>query len=529
MVDAWLIVLCIIVPFILTFLNMLFMAHYIHKDEAGGSKLPKFVVLLGLLFAECAILLLPLDAGNRSGVVGCGFWNNECGGLNMVLVWEIVYCAVAIMVIIVVPFTVFYYEADSGEMNMKEKLWWTACKYLTVTLVISVGLLVVGFAFLRTTYIPISTIAVDVTTVAFQPVTTQTSVFSFCGVEAGCTITSEVLNFDVTFVIYMASLLSFAGWFLFVVYAAIGIVAMPMDFLHGFTHRRKLLSSANVARYKVQLRERAERLNAVGQQLKTQWEDYNMTSHGRFERRRAKQQHQVEMNKFRVMVDALEDEYEDLLMSSPENFGSNNPLYPWFSLFMFFLTIIVSLLWITHIVLYMLIVPAISPFLNDYLQWFDTWFPLFGTLSIAFFSLYLLAVVIKGNHKFGTRFFLITIHPMRPHKTYMNSFVFNVALILLCALPVVQFCTEAFASYARLTDADLIFGTQVRNLQFFRYFWQNNVFLYAMLFLAFLSLIYFVCSPSSDKERMKREDAKLRIKLQRDKTHQLKAIKRTRV
>jgi len=62
-------------------------------------------------------------------------------------------------------------------------------------------------------------------------------------------------------------------------------------------------------------------------------------------------------------------------------------------------------------------------------------------------------------------------------------------------MPVSQFCTEAFASYARLTDADVIFGSQVRNLQFFRLFFQNNVFLYAMLVIAFLALVYFVrCS-----------------------------------
>jgi len=66
------------------------------------------------------------------------------------------------------------------------------------------------------------------------------------------------------------------------------------------------------------------------------------------------------------------------------------------------------------------------------------------------------------------------------------------SLALLCCLPVTQFCTEAFAAYARLTDADVIFGSQVRNLQFFRLFFQNNVFLYGMLIISFLALVYFV-------------------------------------
>ena len=38
--------------------------------------------------------------------------------------------------------------------------------------------------------------------------------------------------------------------------------------------------------------------------------------------------------------------------------------------------------------------------------------------------------------------------------------------------PAVQFCTEAFSEYTRLTDADTLFGQQFKNLEFFRYFWQ---------------------------------------------------------
>ena len=87
----------------------------------------------------------------------------------MVLVWEIVYCAVASMVVIVVPFTIFYYEAASEHKKGKERLWWTATKYMVVTLIVAVGLLVIGYSFLRQTYIPLTTIAVSTNTVAFQP------------------------------------------------------------------------------------------------------------------------------------------------------------------------------------------------------------------------------------------------------------------------------------------------------------------------------------------------------------------------
>jgi LMBR1 domain-containing protein 1 len=125
----------------------------------------------------------------------------------------------------------------------------------------------------------------------------------------------------------------------------------------------------------------------------------------------------------------------------------------------------------------MLLKPPVYGFLNNYFFWFDTWFPLFGTISVAIFALYLLLCVAVGNAKFGTRFFLIKVHPLEPGKTLLNGLIFNVSLILLCTLPVTQFCTNAFATYARFSDATTIFGTQMMYLRFFRYFWAYNVFL----------------------------------------------------
>ena len=55
--------------------------------------------------------------------------------------------------------------------------------------------------------------------------------------------------------------------------------------------------------------------------------------------------------------------------------------------------------------------------------------------------------------KFGLRFFCLPIHPMRIGNTMMNSMLFNVLLLLISCVSVVQFCTRAFASYARLTAA----------------------------------------------------------------------------
>ena len=91
----------------------------------------------------------------------------------------------------------------------------------------------------------------------------------------------------------------------------------------------------------------------------------------------------------------------------------------------------------------------------------DKAFSLFGTVAYGLFTFYLLACVLKGCMKVGLRFFWIPIHPMRIGGTLMNSFLFNVWLLLLCAVATVQFCYTAFQSYARLTAIELLLGVQV--------------------------------------------------------------------
>lgn len=43
--DAGLVVMAIIIPFILLFVNFLGIAHFIHPDDLSGAKFPKLVVV----------------------------------------------------------------------------------------------------------------------------------------------------------------------------------------------------------------------------------------------------------------------------------------------------------------------------------------------------------------------------------------------------------------------------------------------------------------------------------------------------
>lgn len=484
--------------------------------------------LIGCTFAEAAVLLLPLDVGNRGGLVGCGFWNEDCGGLDMDLVWQMVYVIIAGLVVIVLPYTIFYYEADDRDSKQKERIWWTAFKYMLVSVVISVTLLVILYALLRQTYIPVSYVVMGtdwettwMTTDVAPPAAWECGRVS----DGGCELIPHVLQMDVTFVIFLAGLLAFLGWFIFVIYGAIGFVALPLDLFNAFIHRRKLMDGRKVKAFQATLRSRCEQLMAMCDALKEEWEDYNAKTHSQLERRRQRKVHEVQLNKLRVLVDTLEGEAEDLRMSSPAEFQNNNVLVPWIKLFFGIIFSLMTLLWLTHIVIYMVL--GEMPFLNDYLIWFDGWFPLFGTLTVGAFALYLLLAVVKGNMKFGSRFFIIKVHPMVPHKTFVNSMIFNLMLVLLCVLPVVQFASEAFRDYARLTSVDVIFGSTIKHMEFFRYFFENKAFLYAFLGLTFLALVYFVAAPS-ERKRLAKETQAHRQMIEKERQDKVRAAARAR-
>ncbi|KAL8514520.1 hypothetical protein ACS0TY_013574 [Phlomoides rotata] len=59
---------------------------------------------------------------------------------------------------------------------------------------------------------------------------------------------------------------------------------------------------------------------------------------------------------------------------------------------------------------------------------------LLGTVAFAFFCFYLLLAVIAGAMILGLKLVFIMIHPMKWGATLMNSFLFNVGLILLCSI-----------------------------------------------------------------------------------------------
>lgn len=155
------------------------------------------------------------------------------------------------------------------------------------------------------------------------------------------------------------------------------------------------------------------------------------------------------------------------------------------------LGLIVSVAWVAHIVIYLLIDPPLSSFLNEVFVKLDDIWGLLGTAAFAFFCFYLLLAVIAGAMMLGLKLVFVTIHPMKWGATLMNSFLFNVGLILLCSISVIQFCATAFAYYAQATAAQEIFGHNLQSLRGIKYLYKYNVFQIGFIVLAGLTFVYY--------------------------------------
>ncbi len=72
--------------------------------------------------------------------------------------------------------------------------------------------------------------------------------------------------------------------------------------------------------------------------------------------------------------------------------------------------------------------------------------------------------------------------------------------LLNCAIrrlqPATQFMTEAFSVYTRLSDANIIFGQQMKYMQGMTVFYKYNIFVFMILGFTILAAIYFSIWPS---------------------------------
>jgi LMBR1 domain-containing protein 1 len=437
-----------------------------------------------------------------------------------------------------IPFSSFYYEADDGMLMagtsidpnpVRKSRLWQALGWTLATIVVVVIIFVVAYLLGGESHIPVQqytgnkledalTMGLDKRGVVYivTPVLNETSgeplPFDTSQLEdmteADADYANGVLNngeqtliMKVSMSTFFAGLMAWAGWFLFCIFGGIGMASMPLDLLLIFKNRPRHMDAVEFAEAQKSLRDRVNELVDIGEMIKVE-RDANpgmgqVGGIGNFfkadKRKEARNERQA-LLEFKQAVYLLEQDVEDF-KACTQNYEAYNPLKPYISLFLGICSMIISLFWLIHIIVYVLPKEPLAPFLNNYFEWFDKWFPLFGVLSVAIFTVYLLFAAITGCFKFGLRVACIQLHPMILGKTYMSSFLFNIGLVLMCAMPVVQFSADAFSDYARDSTINQIFNVQIANLIFFGFWFTRNIFVYIMIAFMFLTSVYLWCKP----------------------------------
>jgi LMBR1 domain-containing protein 1 len=110
-----LVIVAAVVSVVVLFVSLYLLVNYQHPDDANQAYFPKLVVLVGLTVAILSILMLPADVANRQACRRA-VYSGACHlTLPMKTLWIVVYIVDAVLVFLVIPFAMFYYEGDQDK------------------------------------------------------------------------------------------------------------------------------------------------------------------------------------------------------------------------------------------------------------------------------------------------------------------------------------------------------------------------------------------------------------------------------
>ncbi|KAL9247024.1 hypothetical protein vseg_020495 [Gypsophila vaccaria] len=484
---ALLIVAIIVVVLVFVF-NVYLLINYQHPDDKNQAYFPKFVVVFGLSVAVISILMLPADVANRQACRHA-LYNGACHlTLPMKDLWLVVYIVDALLVFFVIPFAIFYYEGDQDKTvgkRVKSAVIWVGLTAVIVALVLGILYGLIG--------------KVDFTVRHLSSNTTSfPSSWSFssgqpcidnahqCSAFLASAKSETTWTMRATFPEYVVALATIAGSVLFTIFGGVGIACLPLSLIFAFIRRPKaVITRSQYIKTATELGKKAKDLKKAADALH---QEERAGSKGRKWRKNVKAV-EKELLLLEEDVKALEEMYPQ--GEKAETTWALTVLGYLAKLILGILGLIVSVAWIAHIVIYLIIRPPLSPFLNFVFIKLDDVWGLLGTAAFAFFCFYLLIAVVAGATMLGLRLVFITIHPMKWGATLMNSFLFNVGLILLCSISVIQFCSSAFAYYAQATAAEEIFSHTLQSLRGIKYLYKYNVFQIGFISLAILTFVYY--------------------------------------
>jgi len=496
MVNVVLIVIAVVMALVIAAISVYILVYFQDEADKNTAYFPKFLVVVSLTLSFCMILMLPLDVANA----------RTDGGLAMNGLWIGVFIAAVVLIVIVLPFSIFFYEAEDPNEDKFAKKFGEGFKYALIVFLIYCAITAVLWVFLGEAQVPYTHLTGSVTGMNIVTFTTCTPVptcqyLNFDRTFINPISTTATLNFIVSPILYGISVLTLMGVVLFVVFGGIGMAALPLDLFNAWRNRPRFIHFSVYEEQKSIIGSESTRLLEVSEKL------LDMFKRKGSNRPRSRA-HRRAYNRFKKEVYFLQEDYETLEKTFNKGLGPKIfiIIWSWAQLILSFFAAGISIAWFIHIIVYdapQFTGPPLNLFLNQAFIKLDSAWGLLGVIFYGIFAFYLLLCVIKGNFKFGLRVpMFFSIHPMKTHATMMNAFLFNAMLLLTSTICVLQFCSLSFSLYSRYTTIDLIMNVGVKNLRYIKYFWRY--YYIALLLFAVLTLIYLFCFPS-DRRRSKRK------------------------
>ena len=489
MIDIFMLVMVIALAVIIIIINIYLLAYYCAEDdnEFGSGTFAKIIAVLGMFIGLGQICLLPLDVSNTRG---------EGGDFRMDIIWKVTYILIVVFVFFIIPLAISIYECDPD---------WSFCQKLSnIFCFFGCEIVVVGCLFGITyllwnkAHIPISSlkcgIDMDNSWARSSEEINDSNEENFLGL-CGKKKNTEI-DIKVSFAVYIIALLSLISYVLFMIFGGVGIFSFPLDLIYAFCTRPIKIKPAKLEEMKKEIVVTAADLKDLGMQLKKLEEKGD---HKRNMFSKEKRHYNELLKELKVGVSVIDDQFQIINMQTLAN--QTSALGYLLQLIAGIFCFILSFLWIIQILLYIIIKKdgrPINGFLNiPLVKLTDVNLSFVAICIFTVLSLYLLLITIKGNFKFGLRIMILgEIHPMKKDNTYMNSILFNVMLVMITSVSVIQFSIRAFGEYTSLTDADIIFNTQIKYLSFYGFFFKNNIFEYGLIIISVISFIYLILRPN---------------------------------
>ena len=499
MVDVMTLIMIILITIVLIITNIYILIYFSHPDDKESvlGWILKIIVIIGLTLAWCQVLMVPLDVSNN---------RTFGGGIDMKLFWFIIFIITLVYILIIFPISSSLYETQED---------WTACEkikhslcYFFLQLIFFIAITGILYATIGETSIIIKKI--ECNNGDSEPLYIDSSKpIDISDIKCKWKPKDENIELNVNIIVYSMAVLTFISWIVFALFGGIGLASVPLDFFVTFKSRPKILTGEDIKKRRKILFDEIEELRKLGDELK-QLEDNGAPKKWFFSSERRK--YNRIKNDFTSRYSLVKKEFEILNKKNilAENCGA---VFYYLLIPLAIFSTILTLLWIIQFICSYFFPKSDGrpgyPFLSLALIYFQDHDISF--LSFLFFSiltLYLLFCVIKGNFQYGVRIFCCwAVHPMEKGKTFMNSFLFNISLVLLGSMAITQFVSDCLSDYVAFTDVDTLFNTLIKNLKFFKYFYKYHVFQYIFFAIFVLSLIYMIYQLCKTKESIKEKSA----------------------